>query len=278
MSDPRSVLTRPAPAPDLTVRYGPLPDHVADVRLPAPTDPHSPAPLVVVIHGGFWRHRYDRTHTGPQCAALAAAGFAVVAIEYRRTGGGGGWPETFDDVALALDTVPELVAEAAPGRVDTTRVVHLGHSAGGHLAVWAASRTRLPAESRWRRHDPDPALRGVVSLAGVLDLAACADADLDDGAVRALLGGDPHQIPERYAEADPLQLTPPGVPTVLIHGTDDDRVPPEFSTRYAAKAGHQADMVSLPGIEHFGVIDPLSSAWPEIERQVSALLRAIDDR
>ncbi|NDL59358.1 alpha/beta hydrolase family protein [Phytoactinopolyspora mesophila] len=275
MSDPRSVLTRPAPPPDLTVSYGPLPDHVADVWLP---DDAGPAPLCVVVHGGFWRSKFDRTHTGPQCAAFAAAGLATVSIEYRRTGDGGGWPATFDDVALALDTIASVVSAAAPGRVDTGRVAHVGHSAGGHLAVWAASRHQLPENSRWWRPSPDAAVRGVVSLAGVMDLASAATARLDDGATQTLLGGDPDTVPDRYDLCDPLRLTPPGVPVVLIHGTDDDHVPPEFSHRYAAVAGQTVDLVSLPEIEHFGVIDPMSTAWPVVQEHVSALLRAIDDR
>ncbi|RIQ34967.1 alpha/beta hydrolase, partial [Jiangella rhizosphaerae] len=139
MRDPREVLTRAAPPPSLTVTYGELPDQVADVWLPA-GKAGPMAPLVVVVHGGFWRAEYDRRHARPQCAGLAAAGYAVAAIEYRRAGAGGGWPATFDDAATALDTVPALVADATAGgtaRVDANRVVHVGHSAGAHLAVWA---------------------------------------------------------------------------------------------------------------------------------------------
>jgi acetyl esterase/lipase len=139
MPDSREVLTRPAPPPDLTLAYGPHPDHVIDVRLPA----SHPAPLVVMIHGGFWRAAYDRTHTGPLTSALAAAGYVVAIPEFRRTGQeGGGWPGTFDDVAAALDAVPALLApysEEPP--------VLLGHSAGGHLAVWAATQVSALAAS-----------------------------------------------------------------------------------------------------------------------------------
>jgi acetyl esterase/lipase len=131
MPDSREVLTRPAPPPDLTLTYGPHPDHVIDVRLP----PSRPAPLIVMIHGGFWRAAYDRTHTGPLTSALAAAGYVVAIPEFRRTGQeGGGWPGTFDDVAAALEAVPDLLA---PYSEDPP--VLLGHSAGGHLAVWAAT-------------------------------------------------------------------------------------------------------------------------------------------
>lgn len=245
------------------------------MRLPPAT---TPAPLVVVIHGGFWRAAYDRGHTGPQCTALAARGFAVVAIEYRRTGGGGGWPTTFDDVALALDTVPGLVEDAAPDRVDAGRIAYVGHSAGGHLATWAASRHRLPESSPWRRPGPDPALRGVVSLAGVLDLAQAATAHLGDGATQVLIGGEPGDLPDRYALADPARLVPADVPTILIHGDDDAQVPIEISHRYAAVAGPMAEMVALPGVEHFAVIDPESGAWPTVVQHVTALLLPLDDR
>ncbi|GAB2813073.1 hypothetical protein GCM10027176_16890 [Actinoallomurus bryophytorum] len=147
MPDSREVLTRPAPPPDLTLAYGPHPDHVIDVRLP----PSRPAPLVVMIHGGFWRAAYDRTHTGPLTSALAAAGYVVAIPEFRRTGQeGGGWPGTFDDVLAALDAVPGLLApysEDAP--------VLLGHSAGGHLAVWVATQLNPPLTSPRGRNPLD---------------------------------------------------------------------------------------------------------------------------
>ncbi|TDC57064.1 alpha/beta hydrolase [Jiangella ureilytica] len=287
----------------LTVAYGDVPDQVADVwvpELPA-GDPGTSGhlrtttgaagrtvPLVVVVHGGFWRAEYDRTHARPQCAGLAAAGYAVAAIEYRRVGAGGGWPATFDDVALALDTVPGLVVAATTGgpvAVDLSRVVHVGHSAGAHLAVWAASRHRLPAGSRWASRTGgqarpieggsltgDATLAGVVSLAGVLDLAAAAALELGDGAAPELLGGDPTTRPERYAVADPMRLVPPAVPVVLLHGTEDRQVPPGLSRRYAAAAGPRITLRELPGVEHFGLIDPASAAWPAVLDAVATLL------
>ena len=174
------VLSRPAPPPDLVISYGPGPEHVADVRLPpriggAPGGAEAagpPAPLVLFLHGGFWREAFDRTHTGPLATALASAGFAVCVPEFRRTGQrGGGWPGTFDDVAAAVDTLPALVREAAGARVISDGPVLLGgHSAGGHLALWAASRHRLPPDASW--HVPEGQVRGVVALAAVSDMAA----------------------------------------------------------------------------------------------------------
>jgi acetyl esterase/lipase len=259
VDDPREVLTRPAPAPDATVRYGPLPDHLADVRWPRPrpgTPDDGPPPLVLVVHGGFWRAGTDRQHTGAQCAALAAEGLAVAAIEYRRTGQpGGGWPGTLEDVAAAVDAVPGLVAEAAARAglgVDTGRTVLLGHSAGGHLVAWLAATAR-------------PDVVGAVSLGGVLDLRAAHRLRLDPApggtAVEALLGGGPDDVPERYAAADPSGLGPPAVPVLAVHGTADDIVPAELSRSYAQATG--AELVLLDGVDHFAVIDPLSRAWPD---------------
>ena len=256
MTDPRAVLDRPAPPPDTTVRYGPLPEHVADVRWPATASDESAA-LVVVVHGGFWRAEFDRTHTGPQCAGLADAGYAVAAIEYRRTGmDGGGWPGTFEDVGTALEQVPALVEDAAREQglaVDRTRTVLLGHSAGGHLVAWAATR-------------PSTAAVGAVSLGGVLDLALATELRLDPepsaSAVELLLGGGPDDVPDRYAAADPTTLGRPLMPVVAIHGADDDIVPVQLSRSYAERTG--AELVVLPDIEHFGLIDPQSPAWPVV--------------
>ena len=255
MRDPREVLSRPAPAPDVTLRYGPLPEHVVDVRWPTSAGA-GPAPLVLVVHGGFWRAATDRQHTGPQAAGLAAEGFAVAVIEYRRTGRpGGGWPSTFEDVEAAANEVPGLVAEAAAGAdvgVDTGSTVLLGHSAGGHLVAWLA--TRDVAD-----------VAGAVSLGGVLDLDAAYRLRLDAGpgpsAVEALLGGGPSDVPDRYAAADPTRLPPPAVPAQALHGTADDVVPAELSRSYAAATGASLHLVA--GADHFGLIDPLSAAWPE---------------
>jgi acetyl esterase/lipase len=242
MVDSREVLTRPAPPPDLTVSYGPHADHIADVRFA-----DRPGPLILLWHGGFWRSAYDRSYTGPMAADLAGRGYAVASLEYRRTGGAGGWPATFDDVSASIATVPDLIAAAAPGRVDLDRIIYAGHSAGGHLAVWAASRS-TPA--------------GVLALAPVLDLAGAYAQDLDGGAVDALLGGGPDAVPERYAIADTAALAAPAAPVWLVHGDEDDRVPVEMSRAYAAATGCR--LTELPGAGHFGIVDPLSAVWPAV--------------
>jgi acetyl esterase/lipase len=281
VGDPREVLTRPARRPDLVLRYGDLDDHVADVHLPPAASTGrvgdgGRAALALFLHGGFWRAEYGREHTAPLAEALAAAGFAVCAPEYRRTGQpGGGWPGTFDDVAAAVDRLPGLVAEATGGSVDPDRVVLAGHSAGGHLALWAASRHRLPAGSPW--HTERPGRCGVVALAAVSDLATCHRRALGQQAAGALIGGGPEEFPDRYREADPMQLVPAGVPAWLVHGTADDLVPCDLSLGYSLQSraagapAAAATCVLLPGAGHFEVIDPLSVQWPLV---VQAFRRA----
>src|SRR5690349_18700293 len=204
------VWSGPAPPPDLVIAYGPGPEHVADVRLPParPGGAETAGPLVLFLHGGFWRVAYDRTHTGPLATALASAGFVVCVPEFRRTGQrGGGWPGTFDDVATAVDTLPALVREAAGAHlISDGPVVLAGHSAGGHLALWAASRHRLPPDASW--HAPEGPALGVVALAAVSDMAVCHALRLGQDAAGALLGGGPDRYPDRYRLADPMQLLP----------------------------------------------------------------------
>lgn len=253
---PRDILTRPAPAPDHTVRYGTDPEHVVDVRLPDTQR----LPLIVLVHGGFWRAEYDRKHTGPLAVALAARGHAVATIEYRRVGqSGGGWTGTFDDVAAALEATRTL-AETA-GVADADRPILVGHSAGGHLALWYASRPAVP-------------LRGVLALAPVADLTAAYRQGLGSGAVGELLGGGPTEVAERYDAADPMRSLPASAPTVLVHGLDDIQVPVDQSRAYAAaarRAGGDVRLVELPDMEHFGLIDPLSRAWETVTLELDKL-------
>jgi acetyl esterase/lipase len=285
--DHADVLTRLGRPPDLVLSYGEGTDQVADVHLPPKRDPAPSGsgervPLIIFLHGGFWRAEYGREHTRPLAEALADAGFAVCAPEYRRTGQpGGGWPGTFDDVAAAVDRLPALVAEATSGLVaaDSTQVVLAGHSAGGHLALWAGSRHRLPPESHW--HSEDTRWRGVVALAAVSDLAAAHRKQLGNGAAAELMGGGPilFSDDDRYREADPSQLLPAGAPVWLMHGMADDRVPYLMTldyARWARAAGArpaEATCVLLPGAGHFAVIDPLSPEWPQVVAAFRRLAR-----
>jgi acetyl esterase/lipase len=252
------ILDRPAPPPDRTVRYGPESDQVIDIRLPS--GPVT-GPPVVFVHGGFWRARYDRAHAGPLAADLAGRGHPVAVIEYRRVGQpGGGWPGTLDDVRAAVVALPDLAGPrfAAP--------VLAGHSAGGHLALWVAR--QVPA-------------RGVLALAPVADLALGHGLNLGAGAVAALLGGGPADVPDRYAAADPARLLPLGVPCVIVHGQEDRQVPVTVSRSYVARAraaGDRIHLVEVPDMDHFAVIDPGSPAWSTVHTALSAFAaeRSVD--
>jgi acetyl esterase/lipase len=210
--------------------------------------------VVVVIHGGFWRAIYDCSLGRPMADSLVDEGWTALNLEYRRAGragrgGGGGYPETFDDVAAGID----LLADVG---VDTSRVITLGHSAGGHLAVWAAGRPT-----------PRVAVTAAISQAGVLDLRGAVEQRLGDGAVELFLG--PYDA-ETYARADPLSRVPLDVPVICVHAPDDDTVPIVQSQTYvdaARAAGARAELVTVDG-GHYGVIDPASSAW---QRTLSVL-------
>jgi acetyl esterase/lipase len=286
VTDARDILTRPPPSPDVTLRYGSGHQQVADLWLPRTG--RGGAPLVLLFHGGFWRAEWDRTHTATLAAALADVGYTVCTPEYRRTGEpGGGWPGTFDDVAAAVDLLPGLAAtvdealpdaaaatagtdRAAPGLPgaglpDLRPIVLAGHSAGGHLALWAAARHLLPNGSR--RRQPFGKNKGVIALAPASDLAACHEARLDDDAAGDLIGGPPERYPERWAQADPARLLPLGVPVRIVHGTRDEQVPCGMSRGYVARAraaGDDATLDELPGCGHFELIDPRSAAWPAV--------------
>jgi len=273
VNGPRDVLSRPAPPPDLTLSYGPLAEHVIDVRLPSSPAHPGPPPLVIVVHGGFWVAEFDRAHAGSQSTGFVGAGYVVATVEYRRVGQGGGWPTTFDDVALLTDLAPGLVHDALGDRVDVNRTVLVGHSAGGHLAAWASSRHRLPPDVSWHRPTALP-ISGVVSLAGVLDLVAAERMGLGSHAARRLLGGSPRRRGDRYALASPAALLPTGVRTVIVHGTRDEAVPVGISRAYAEQAAAAGDDVvlhELEGIGHFELIDPLSPAWPSVLAAVAEL-------
>lgn len=226
--------------------YGTDPSQYGELSLPQGT----PRGVVVVIHGGFWKAEYDLSLGRPLATSLAAQGWAVWNIEYRRVGDGGGTPETFDDVSAAIDELAGL-------GVDTSTVVTLGHSAGGHLAAWAASRGRGGA---WPDRVP---VTHVISQAGVLDLVAAERDGLGGGAAAALLG---HAPGPQDASYDPMQQVPLEQPVWCVHARADPVVPFGQSQSYvgaATAAGAQAELVAVDG-DHFVVIDTTSPAWTEI--------------
>jgi len=238
--------------------YGPRRSQFGELWLPAAA---GAAPVAVVVHGGFWGAAYGRRLMDGLAADLAARGWAAWNLEYRRIGlvGGGGWPATFEDVAAGIDALAGL-ASSRP--LDLRRVVAVGHSAGGHLGLWAAARPGLPEGAPGA--GPVVAVTGVVALAGVCDLAAAARDGVGGSAVARLLGGRPDRVPERYALASPIERLPLGVPQLLVHGRDDAVVPADQSRRYASAAraaGDRCDLLEPTGVDHFAPIDPRSPTW-----------------
>ncbi|KUJ66993.1 hypothetical protein ACZ90_31745 [Streptomyces albus subsp. albus] len=250
--------------------YGEHPDQVADLMLPAGEAAGRPVPLVLLFHGGFWRAKHDRRHIGGFARALVhETGCAVASVEYRRVGAGGGWPTTCTDTARAVDLLPRLAQEAAPGRIDIDRVAYAGHSAGGHLALWAATRHRLPEGAPGRTGTP-PRVLGVLALAPTADLAWADRLGSGRGAVADFLGGGRAQVPDRYAAADPAALGAPAGRTVLVHGTEDEALPVAMARGYAAATG--ATLLEVDQGGHFDVIDPESAAWPRVIAGLRAIL------
>ncbi len=243
--------------PGRRMAYGPGPCRFGDLRLPQGPGPH---PAAIVIHGGFWRNAYGLDHIGPLAAALARDGVATWTVEYRRLGDeGGGWPGTGEDIALAAGYLTEI---AAWHHLDLARVVALGHSAGGHLALWLASRC-------------PKALCGVIALAPVADLRRAWELRLSNDAVAEFLGGSPEEAAQRYREASPIERLPLGVPVRVLHGERDEDVPIEISRRFveaAVASGDDARLVAPAGVGHFEWIDPEAREWPLVRDAVRELL------
>jgi acetyl esterase/lipase len=248
-------------------RYGPHPSQRADLYVPPGPGPR---PAIVLIHGGSWQKRYGKIFTRALAGDLLRRGYAVWNIEYRRVGAGGGWPQTFADAAAAIDHLAVL----EDPRLDLDRVTLIGHSAGGHLALWAAGRPNLPAGAPGAI-DGTPRVRPrqVVSQAGVADLA---DAYLrwHGGVVRDLMGGSPEEVPERYAAGDPIRLLPLEMSALLVHGVRDPTVSIEISRGYAEAAraaGGEVELVEIDGeVGHRTHLDPRSAAW-------AAVIARLDD-
>ncbi len=236
MTEDLSILERKATPPDLTVTYGSDPDQVADIRY---GQRGAQLPLVVLIHGGFWKPEYDRAHVEAMSSALAAAGWTVLTLEYRRISG---QPDaTLDDIARALETLPAMTQQ------HNGKLLLIGHSAGGHLVLWAAAKC------------PTPMLQGVVALAPAADLCLAHTLQLGDGAVRRFLGTEPGVRPD----VDPLKLPAPAVAVTIVQGDTDEIVPPAVAASYCA-AFPMTRLVTLPDTGHFALIDPLSAAWPAV--------------
>jgi acetyl esterase/lipase len=261
MSD--DILTLPPPPADARLAYGSDPNQFLDLRLPASKEKSKPShPLIINIHGGYWRAKYNLDHAGHLCAALTAKGLATANLEYRRVGNeGGAWPGTFADIRSAYHF---LVQNAPRHNLDSGRIVVMGHSAGGQLALCLAAH--------------EPSVTRVVSLAGVVDLQRAYQLHLSNDAVVEFLRGTPGEVPDHYREADPMVLAIPQARQWLIHGSADDIVPPDFSRDYVStkqkrlgKDKEDARLLEIPAAGHFDLIDPRSQAWKRVEETVLQL-------
>ncbi|MGI8568418.1 MAG: alpha/beta hydrolase [Methylocella sp.] len=262
------------PEPTFQLRYGPAPSQAIDVFLPASAGPH---PVAVLVHGGCWStHTAGREQLRHLGAELARRGIAVWSIGYRRADeSGGGYPGTFQDAGDAID---RLRSEAPKYNLDIARTVLVGHSAGGHLALWAAVRGQLPADSQLHRETPFVP-RAVISLAGIGDLKAFAPLVpmiCGPGIIERLMGASPAGSRDRYADISPAALPAPEGHVVMISGILDRLVPPYVAYDYAramrAKLGAPVELVDVPQAGHFDLVTLGTPAWAEVNRRIEAEL------
>jgi acetyl esterase/lipase len=258
MSD--DILTLAPPPADARLTYGSDPNQFLDLRLPSSKEnSRQPCPFVINIHGGYWRAKYNLDHAGHLCAALTAKGLATANLEFRRVGNdGGAWPGTFADIRSAYQF---LLQNASRHNLDATRVVVMGHSAGGQLALCLAAH--------------ETGVTHVISLAGVVDLQRAYQLHLSNDAVVEFLRGTPGEVPDHYREANPMDLSIPQARQWLIHGSADDVVPPDFSRDYvnaknkrSGKEKESVRLLEIAGADHFDVIDPRTPAWQRVEETV----------
>jgi acetyl esterase/lipase len=251
------ILTLTPPPADVRLPYGSDPNQFGELRLPKTGGPF---PVVVNIHGGYWRAKYDLKHAGHLCAALTARGLATWNLEYRRVGNaGGGWPGTYEDIRSGYRYVSQIVQRYS---LDASKLMVMGHSAGGQLALCLAGH--------------EASLKRVISLAGVVDLQQAWELHLSNNAVVEFLGGEPHSVPEHYREADPMQLKISQATQWLIHGASDDSVPPFLSRNYTEqkkRRGENVHYLEISTAGHSDLIDPRSTAWSKVEGAVLHLLQ-----
>jgi acetyl esterase/lipase len=254
--------------PGQTHRYGPHRSQRAELHLPPWPGPH---PVMILIHGGSWQARYGKIVMRALAGDLVRRGFAAWNIEYRRVGDGGGWPTTFQDVAEAVDHLADVDAP-----LDLSRVSALGHSAGGHLALWVAGREHLPAGAPGALDGEAPVrLQRAIAQAGVCDLAG-AYRLWGGSAARRLMGGGPDELDERYAIGDPMRLLPPRCPVLLVHGISDELVSISITRSYAnaaRDAGADVELVEIEGSggRHRAHVDPRSAAWAAVSSRLTAV-------
>jgi len=255
------------------IPYGPEPQQFVELRMPAGSGPF---PVVIVLHGGCWVEYASAAYTGPLAAALAEKGFATWNLEYRRGHeDGGGWPGTFLDVGRGVDALRDA---ATKHPLDLRRVVAMGHSAGGQLALWTAARWKLPLNSELHTNDP-LRVRGAISLAGIIDMRAYLDGGLERCAAGELrvMGGAYQQYPERYAQVSPAELLPLGVPQFLVWGDQDEIVPEQLFADYetrAREAGDRLHVIRMSNAGHHEVCSAEQPGLGQIVRAVHVLMAA----
>ena len=273
-----AILLEEPPKADFREFYGQDPSQFVDLFLPGNKAAKGSLPIVFFIHGGFWKTQYDLSHAGHLCRAFAEnLGIAVINVEYRRIGSsGGGWPFTFQDVGAAADFLPNVSEKYS---LDYSRVVAMGHSAGGHLALWVAMRSRIQGRESvlFSKNERPFEFKVSICLAGVVNLKEAFRLNLSNGIVKDLIGGTPEEFPKRYAEASPFELLsiiPEGIPPmVLIHGVEDNIVPFCLSKEFVEKARYlgleSARLVELEKTAHFELIDPKTKQFQIVESEIA---------
>ncbi|MFC6996901.1 alpha/beta hydrolase family protein [Rufibacter roseus] len=266
----QDISNLPAPTSGKKIFYGSDSLQFGELRLP---EGKGPFPVVVVIHGGCWLNQFNYQYMNHMSAALTKAGYATWNIEFRRVGDeGGGWPSTFLDVAKSIDHVRELAKQFD---LDKKKVAVVGHSAGGHLALWAATRQKLPRTNPLYIKNPMK-IKGVVSLAGITDLYTYSqEKGSCNSAVKSLMGGLPADVPDRYAEGSPKGNIPMNMPVKLVQGELDPIVPvsqAETLANYSSNRKYLVKLVLLPNAGHFDLVAPTSPAWLAVKGAVREVL------
>ncbi|MCY3865168.1 MAG: alpha/beta hydrolase [Chloroflexi bacterium] len=260
----------PPVEPDYRHAYGPGSQQFGELTLPSATTPY---PVIVLIHGGGYREKYNLRPLGAVVSALAAAGFAVWNIEYRRFGNGGDYPQMFLDVAAAADHLPKIADER---HLDLNRLITVGHSAGGHLALWLAGRPNIESTSPIYVSEP-LAVHGAVALAPLADVTHGSESELSSDALLAVMGGEANQNPSAYRNGCPVKLLPLGIPQVIIVGSQDGSML-DNAERYIAAAraaGDDAQLIVLPGAGHFEIVAVETKEWAAVQRATAQLRDAL---
>lgn len=262
----------PTVSPHHRYAYGRNAQQFGELTLPATTPPH---PVIILIHGGGYREMYNLRPLGSAVAALADAGFAVWNIEYRRFGNGGDFPQMFLDVGAAADHLKQL---AGAHDLDLSRVISMGHSAGGHLALWLAGRHRIESASPIFAREP-VAIHAVLALAPLADVSAGSESELSSDALLAVMGGRAAAAPQAYRDGSPSELIPLGAPQVIIVGSEDKAMlanAKQYSVA-ATQAGDEVDLQIIAGVGHFEIVAVETAAWEGVCQSLLLLARQIEN-